>query len=629
MQTAIECLNAARRYWRPPPDLRISEWAERYGVLPAESSSESGKWRAIPYQVALMDACCHPRIERVTNLKSARTGYTKCIGHVIGYYVHQDPCSILVVQPTLDDAEGWSKEELMPMIEQTEVLREIVAPSKTRDTSNTILRKRYPGGFLRAVGANSARGFRRLTVRIVLFEELDGYPPSAGNEGDQEKLGEMRTETAWNRKIIKGSTPTEAGYSRIGRSWRESSQGHYLLTCPSCGVEHVRRFQAPESSKIPGMNRPVVIRGERVPISWLDPATACWVCPGCAAQLDHGRHRDMIKAGRWLGEDWQWSESAGFEFLPTFSGHIGFHIWAGYSYSPNSTPEKLLAEYAKVADNPDQLKTFVNTVLGEEWTEPGEQLDWQALRERAEAPSDRIDDKIVALTMGADVQGDRIEYEIVGWAAGEESWSVEYDVIVGDTTQDEVWAELLEVWKDATFTRRDGLKLRVDALAVDSGYLPKRVYRFVRLAKSLKVWPIKGRAGAYPIVEDRLKRQRRLARQRMEKIHPEWLGVDEAKTVLMRRLKYMKPGPGMCHMPGGRDDEWYRQLTGERLITRYSRLGSPIREWVRIHSAVEALDCRVYAHAALLLSDVDLSQTREVAQQGATARIKRRASSWL
>ena len=584
----------------PPPSLTISQWAERYAYLAAESSSEPGKWHAIPYQVAMMDACCHPEIERVSIKKSKRTGYTKCLGNVISYHIHQDPCSILVVQPTLDDANGWSKEELMPTIEQTDVLRGLVAPSRSKSSDSTILQKHYPGGILHVVGANSARGFRRITVRLVLFDEIDGYPPSAGNEGDQEKLGEGRSETAWNRKIVKGSTPTEAGISRIGRAWRESSQGHFVLACPSCSGEHIRRFVLPE--------KPVVIRGEPMAISVLDMEAKAWICPACDARITHRHHREMIEAGYWLGEHWEWRPESGFDLLPGFDGHIGMHIWAGYSYSPNSTPAKLIAEYRSVKDDPEQYKTFVNTVLGEEWTEPGEQLDHSGLKSRAEPFPAEVADGVIALTCGVDLQQDRLELEVVGWGVGEESWSVDYQVLVGDPTQDDVWAELLELWNNGTWAREDGSTLRLSGMCVDSGYLPKRVYKFVQAAASQHVYPIKGRAGAYPVIEQKTVRDRRRARRKKMGAAPEMIGVDEAKIILMRRLRLIKPGPGYCHTPAHRDEEWYRQITGERQVTRYPRGGRPVREFIKVHAAVEALDCRVYAYAALLLSGVRLDE---------------------
>jgi phage terminase large subunit GpA-like protein len=187
-----------------------------------------------------MRAITDPFVEEVVVMKAARVGYTEgVVGNGIGFFIDQDPCPQLVVQPTVDDAEGWSKDNLTPLVEETPRLREKVRDQKSRNSGNTILTKRYPGGSLKAIGANSPRGFRRVTVRVVWFDEVDGYPPGAGSEGDQISLGRKRAQTFDNRKIIMGSTPTLKDASRIETAYNASSQGRYYVKCPHCQHEQV------------------------------------------------------------------------------------------------------------------------------------------------------------------------------------------------------------------------------------------------------------------------------------------------------------------------------------------------------------------------------------------------------
>ena len=224
----------------------MSEWADEYAVLNTATSADPGRWRCYPYQRALMDSFVHPAVERVVVKKSARIGWTKILGHVIGYSLHHDPGSVLVVQPTVEDAENWSREELAPLLEETPVLRGLVAEQSSRSSANTILKKTTKSGDLHLVGANSPRGFRRITVRKALLDEVDGYPPKgAGTEGDQIELAAVRTETHPDRKIGLGSTPTVAEISRIDRHFSESSRGYFVLACPHCDGDHVRGFQGP------------------------------------------------------------------------------------------------------------------------------------------------------------------------------------------------------------------------------------------------------------------------------------------------------------------------------------------------------------------------------------------------
>ncbi len=532
-------------------------------------------------------------------MKSKRIGWTKILGHVLGYHIHQDPASVLIVQPTIEDAEGYSKEEVQPTIEETPVLRERVADAKSRTAGNTMKKKTYPGGMLHLVGANSPTGFRRITVRVVLFDEVDGYPQAAGVEGDQIKLGMGRSETFWNRKHGIGSTPTLKDFSRIERHYNASSRGLPFLQCPHCGEWHVRKFRQPAE--------PIVLQGEAVAVSYLHwedgaPDFAAWVCPDCGGLISHRHHRSMINGLRWKGEHWEWADGR-FTFLPGFTGKIGFHIWAGYSFSPNATPRHLVREFLEAKDSQELLIVFVNTVLGETWEDPGEKLSEKALVSRAEQPSDCVPMGAEVLTLGADLQADRIEYEITGWNRTEESWSVEYGILYGDPALDDVWTQLENVLT-ARYVHESGAELAIASACIDSGYMAERVYAFCARVRT-PCYPVKGMPGfGRPIVETGRQRIKRLRKRRIQGVKPELIGVDEAKTVIHRRLQLTRPGPGYCHFPNDRDEEYFAQLTSEKLITRYTK-GRPERFWVPIRTRNEALDCRVYDYAALLLYGVN------------------------
>ena len=179
--------------FKPPKKLTLSAWADEYARLSVESSAEGGRWRTLPYQKGIMDAVTDPHIEQITVMKSARVGYTKILNHIIAYHIHNDPCPMMLVQPTLDDCQSYSKDEISPMLRDTPCLQGTVSDPKAKDGNNTLLKKNFAGGTLSLVGANSPRGFRMVSRRIVMFDETDGYPPSAGTEGDQIKLGIKRT----------------------------------------------------------------------------------------------------------------------------------------------------------------------------------------------------------------------------------------------------------------------------------------------------------------------------------------------------------------------------------------------------------------------------------------------------
>jgi phage terminase large subunit GpA-like protein len=360
---------------RPPPKMRLSEWADAHFVLSAESSAEPGRWRTLAYQRGPMDAITDPNVERVSFMKSARIGYTKMIDATVGYFIHQDPCPIMVVQPTVDDAEGYSKEEIAPMVRDCAVLTDLVgaeAPrrgrpkkgkereSSTKTSSETILLKKFPGGLVEVVGANSGRGFRRRSRRVVIFDEVDGYPASAGNEGDPVKLGERRAEYYWNRKIIAGSTPLIAGASRIEELFEAGDRRRYYVPCPHCGHMDYLKWSG-ESGDASG-------HVMRFPDG---PASAHFECSSCHGKIEESSKREIIERGEWRAQG-------------EFTGHASFHIWAAYSSSPNASWSQLVQEFLDAKSDPLKLKTFVNTVLGETWQERGDAPDWERLFNRRE-----------------------------------------------------------------------------------------------------------------------------------------------------------------------------------------------------------------------------------------------------
>jgi len=535
--------------WTPPPTLSLSEWAARFASLSAETSAEPGKWRAYPYQNGILDAFTDPAIETITVMKSARVGYTKILDHAIAYGIAHSPAPMLVVQPTLEDAEDYSKDELEPMFRDTPVLAGLVADQKSRSKSNTIKRKRFPGGTLYLVGANAPRGFRRITVKRVFFDEVDGYPTKgAGVEGDQIALGKRRSDTFRDRKIALGGTPTIKGASRIEASFEQSDRRFFFVPCPHCG----------EFSPI-----------EWEQFSWPEgrPEKIVRACPTCASVSDESRKRWMVERGVWRA-------------TASFRGHAGFHIWAGYSYSANAAWPKLAAEFEESRRLPATIKVFTNTILGRTFEEDGDHPEEGSLMSRRERWTEEPE-AVLFRTIGVDVQQDRLEFEVVGWGEDAESWSLHYGTIGGDPALPATWNQLT-----------DTIKLfRPRAVCIDSGgHHTQQVYAYSSPGR--RIYAIKGAAGrrqVWPYKPSRGKTGHKVF----------VIGVDAAKDALFANLKIRKPGPGYCHFPSDRDERWFLGLTCESVHLRYSK-GFPVREYRR-RSGIpnEPLDCRVYAYAAL------------------------------
>ena len=599
----------AMESWRPPPRLSLSEWADRYFVLSTESAAEPGRWRTLPYQREILDSITDPEVVQVTVMKSARVGYTLCMSCALGYHIHQDPASVLVVQPTVDDAKEFSKETVAPMLRDVPVLaairvKDVIEKGEKgpKDASNTLTHKAYPGGVLSLTGANSGTGLRRKSRRIVLLDEVDAYPASAGSEGDPVSLAKKRSEHFWNRKIVAGSTPLVAGVSRIAEMYEAGDGRRYHVPCPQCGHMDFLTFREGE-------------RGHWMRWPERKPAEAHFVCRGNGCVIEHRDKRVMVERGKWIPQ------------RPEVVGHRSFHLWAAYSYSPNATWAQIATEFLEAkAGGAEKLRTFVNTTLGETWQETGEAPEWERLYRRRELYGvGTVPDGVRFLTAGVDVQKDRLVWEVVGWAEDRQSWSIDAGVIPGDTSSETPWAALDELLAHA-WRRDGGPEFHILSLAIDSGYNTNVVYNWARGHPMSRVIACKGVATAKvllgsPSPVDVTVRGKRFARG--YKVWP--IGVDVAKAELYGWLRLEPPTkaedaypPGFCHFPEHGED-YFRQITAEHLVRTRNRRGFTVLEWQLLPNRENHyLDCRVYARAAAALAGLDRMGGRRAAPSAAT-----------
>ena len=464
---------------RPPPRLSLSAWADEHFRLSAESSAQAGRWRCLPYQDGILDAISDPTVTHVSVMKSARVGFTLMVSATVGYYIHMAPAPILLVQPTVEDARGFPKETIAPMLRDVPVLASIIfeeeEDSGPRDGGNTILHKRYPGGVLSLVGANSGTGFRRVSRKVVIFDEVDSYPASAGSDGDPIKLGTKRTEYFWDRKIIAGSTPLIAGLSRIEALFEEGDQRRFFVPCPTCSHAAPLVFTEREGG------------GHFMQWPEGQPERAYFVCVKNGCVIEYKDQRDMVARGEWRASK-------------PFAGHASFHVWAAYSYSPNATWGQLATEFLEAKRGGRQtLQVFCNTVLGETWKESGEAPEWERLYNRREHYQiGTVPDGVKFLTAGVDVQKDRWVYEVVGWGLGKESWSIDAGVIPGDPSKDADWQRIDELLGRVYASGVGEHTIRM--LAVDSGYNTQAVYNWARRHERSRVMAVKGHATARTLI---------------------------------------------------------------------------------------------------------------------------------
>ena len=358
-----------------------------------------------------MDACSDPSIQEVVVMAGAQLGKTEAILNIVGYHIDNDPSPILVLQPTLEMAQAFSKDRVAAgLIKSTPALRGKVKDPRSRDSGNTTLHKIFPGGAITMVGANSPSGLASRPIRIVLCDEVDRYPASAGSEGDPIQLARKRSATFWNRKVIMVSTPTNEGNSRIADAYEQSDQREYYVPC-----KHCEEYQT--------------LRWANVKWQEKEPDTAQYMCEHCAVLWSDSDRVWSIRNGHWHA-------------TKEFTGVAGFAINGLYSpWTPLSDGVK---DFLKVKKNPEQLRVWTNTYLGQTWADAGETVDDYMLSERRE-PMPAVPDDALILVAGVDVQDNRLEITILGIGRDDESWVIDHVTMYGDPSTSDLRLLLLQL----------------------------------------------------------------------------------------------------------------------------------------------------------------------------------------
>jgi phage terminase large subunit GpA-like protein len=566
---------AASEALAPEPNLTVSQWADAHRYLSQKAASEPGRWRTdrTPYLRAIMDALsASSPAQRIVFMKGAQIGATESGLNWIGYVVHQAPGPMLSVQPTVDMAKRYSKQRIAPMIEESESLRDLVKEARERDSGNTVLSKEFPGGVLVMTGANSAVGLRSMPARYVFLDEVDGYPGDVDGEGDPVALAEARTRTFQRRKVYMVSTPTIAGRSRVEREFSKSDQRRFFLPCPDCGHFQTLKFANLKWDKG-------------------DPKSAQYICEECGSCLGEQHKTEMLRRGEWRAT----AEGDGRT--------IGFHLSSLYSPVGWMSWVEIAQRWEAAQGDPDLLKEFINTVLGEVWQAKGDAPEWDAVyRQRGSYRAGTVPRGALVLFAGVDVQKDRLEVGVWGFGRNRHRWLIEHRVLPGPTNRPEVWNDLAAMF-DETWPHECGTEMSVRDWGVDSGAFSSEVGAFVRGQQGRgNVSAVDGQdsyvaafigVGGMDLTINGKKLKRGLKTLK--------IGVSYCKQEIVGQLALNKPEdgapypPGFVHLPENVTEDQVKQLTSESLVTKMVK-GRSKREWQIIEGRRnEVLDCANYA----------------------------------
>lgn len=573
MKQVDELFNEIIKEVAPPRKITISQWADENRVLSEEGSAEKGKWSTdrAPYQREIMDSVSNQDVEKVVIMSAIQIGKTEFLLNMVAYFIDVEPSPMMYVLPQLDMCKDFSKTRISTMLRDTPCLKNKIAEDKSRDGKNNIMMKMFPGGYLKLAGSNSEASLRSAPLRVVLLDEVDAYPKSAGTGGDPSKLADGRTSNFYNRKVVMVSSPLTKGDSRIEDEFNTSTMEEWCHKCPNCG-EYV---------------------GISLDLLNFEQEEMTMTCPYCGCTANE--YEWKAEVGMWIAEHHGRKKR-------------GFHI-TSFS-SPWVSWEKLKNEYLEAKGKPLYMKTFINMRMGLPYEEAEEQTDYNYIVENREEYIAQIPDEVLCLTCGVDTQDDRIELEVVGWAEGEESWGIEKKVIYGDTSTDAPWDELSD-YLDSSFYYEDGSAIKISCTCIDSGgHRTSKVYQFCKSREHKRVFAIKGmdRQIGIPLIH-RWTKTKKYGNTLFI------LGVNDGKELLHSRLqmeyKAGNDNEGYCHFPMGEegqyirgyDESYFKGLFAERFIKETTKQGVRMY-WKKVNGVRnEPLDIRNYAQAAIKILD--------------------------
>ncbi len=553
----------------------VNEWATEARRLPA-GSSPVAQTAVIPYDHALMphliepgNAVDDPTCRKVVLMFGIREGKTMGLCcNTIGRTVMDDAGNIYSVHPTDDDAVSWSDGELEPMIDTC--LSDYFVEKKSRDAGRTQGFKKYRGGWIRIVSANSLTKFRGKSVKVLLLHEVDALNPEAIIKG----FG--RTTGYSNAIIILECTPTKSPVidehgekqyrSQIQKHYEEGTQEKWFCRCRECEDWHIvniGQFRHPSG----------------------EPALTQYYCPFCDTPHNAEQYRQMCADGRYfptagLSETDQlaiadnYREAKPADLTNRSFWRPGFCSLLPHHSAYRSKLHQIVVEHESAKKDRRALEVWTNEVAAEVWddseeseTPPECKTLWQRREDYATAERVSLPLDCLVLVASVDVQGNRLEVEWKAWGRGERSWGIEVKTLFGDPRKQEVW-DALNHELQRTFPRADKTELSLSLCFVDgSGFGAEMVYEYLRRLSRVTVPGVSGKIRAcsgkgehgHPVVDFAY----RTVAKNLKGYH---VGTWEAKDLIYLRLKLADAeSEGFMHYSKRYDEGFFQQLTAERV----------------------------------------------------------------
>lgn len=552
----------ALKFLKPPEDITVSEWADKYRILDAKTSAMPGPWRTeqTPYLKGIMDEFNNYETEEIVYIKPTQVGGTECLQNMAGYIIQQDPAPTMIVYPTDKLAESISENRLQPMIKAAPTLKK-----RFLENESSKLELQFDGMYLTLAGSNSPSSLASKAIRFLFLDEVDKYPGASKKEADPISLARERTKTFHNRKIFITSTPT----LKTGHIWKAKEDAdiekHFFVPCPHCGEYIEFKWKQVHFPKEEGMS--LADRAE----------FASYVCQECGCVITDQDKPDMLRLGEWRT----------VKQNTKFVRKVAF--WMNTLYSPFVRFSEVVKEFLKSKDDPEQLQNFVNSWLAEPWEDTKLKTNADLVMERqTEYEELVVPDWAKMLTGGVDVQENCLYWTIRAWG----SYLTSQNIAHGQAFS----FQEVERVMNLEYQMPDGTPMVVALALIDSGYNTDFVYDF---CVSNSDWALPSKGSSNPMLSHYKMSTVNKTDSRAFGMNLVLVDTGKYKDMIAGRMK-KKNGSGSWMVYAGCDREYAEQVTAEHKVNVKMGNGKVKQEWQlrTSHADNHYLDCEVYALAA-------------------------------
>lgn len=559
---AAEYILEALRQLKPPEEISVSQWAQKYRMLDSKTAAMPGPWRndKTPYLTEIMDELNNYETEEVVFCKCTQVGGTEAELNMQGYVIQQDPAPSMVVYPSDKLGESISENRIKPMVKSAPTLRE-----RFHELRSQKLEMQFDGMYLTISGANSPSSLASRAIKYLFLDEVDKYPGASKKEADPISLAKERTKTFANRKIYMTSTPT----IKSGPIWKNLQdcdvEKHYFVPCPHCGEMIELKFSNLRFPDEKGMT--ASDRADQ----------AVYICQECGCFISDQHKAQMLRFGEWriVKENNSARRKIGY--------------WISVLYSPFVRFSEVALEWINSQGDNERLQNFINSWLAEPWEDTRLTTSADVVMERqTEREEFTVPEWAKFLSAGVDVQETSIYWTIRAWG----NFLTSQNICHGQATS---WADIERVMNYAYQKDGNREQLVVSLCLIDSGFDTDAVYDFCANNSDWAL-PAKGSSRSMDA---------HFHLSKINKTDSKAYGMNLAvvdggkyKDMIAARMK-KENGRGSWMVYAGCDMEYAKQVTSEHKV-QVKKGDRLVQTWElkASHTDNHYLDCEVYALAA-------------------------------